>query len=129
MAGSFYYLCAKQHVSYTAVMSDIKKPKRPQQVFTLLVQVGRNDNDGLPKNATGGAMMCFASGVDEAEAVRETVALLKRADLAPLDVTGYGTLDERLAEGHDINDEERNLMQQALDENSVVVYQLTPFYD
>jgi len=110
-------------------MTEVKKQKRPQQVYTLLVQVGRNDGDGLPKNATGGAMMCFASGVDEAEAVRETVALLKRADLAPLDVTGYGTLQERLEEGHDINQEERDLMQQALDENSVVVYQLTPFFD
>ncbi len=110
-------------------MATEKKEKRAQQVYTLLVHVGRNDNDGLPKNATGGAMMCFASGVDEAEAVRETVALLKRADLAPLDVTGYGTLAERLEEGHDINQEERDLMQQALDENSVVVYQLTPFYD
>jgi hypothetical protein len=74
-------------------------------------------------------MMCFSSGVDEAEAVRETVALLKRADLSPLDVTGYGTLEERLEDGHDINQEERDLMQQALDENSVVVYQLTPFFD
>lgn len=110
-------------------MEKDKKQKRPQQVFTLLVQVGRNDGDGLPKNATGGAMMCFASGVDEAEAVRETVALLKRAELAPLDVTGYGTLQERLEEGHDISAEERALMQQALDENSVVVYQLTPFFD
>lgn len=110
-------------------MTTEKKPKRAQQVYTLLVQVGRNENDGLPKNASGGAMMCFASGVDEAEAVRETVALLKRADLAPLDVTGYGTLQERLDEGHDINQEERDLMQQALEENSVVVYQLTPFFD
>lgn len=109
--------------------NNIDKPKRQQQVFTLLVQIGRNKGDGLPKNATGGAMMCFASGVDEAEAVRETVAVLKKADLAPLDVTGYGTLDERLADGHDINQEERDLMQKALDENSVVVYQLTPFYD
>ena len=73
--------------------------------------------------------MCFASGVDEPEAVRETVAILKQADLAPLDVTGYGTLDERLDQGHDISDEERTLMQQALDENSVVVYQLTPFFE
>jgi hypothetical protein len=110
-------------------MTTEQKPKRAQQVYTLLVQVGRNVNDGLPKNASGGAMMCFASGVDEAEAVRETVALLKRADLAPLDVTGYGTLQERLDEGHDINQEERDLMQQALEENSVVVYQLTPFFD
>ncbi len=106
-----------------------KKQKRPQLVFTLLVEVGRNPNDGLPKGATGGALMCFASGVDEAEAVRETVAILKQADLAPLDVTGYGTLDERLEQGHDISEEERGLMQQALDENSVVVYQLTPFFE
>lgn len=110
-------------------MTEEKKQKRTQQVYTLLVQVGRSDNDGLPKNATGGAMMCFSSGVDEAEAVRETVAILKKADLAPLDVTGYGTLQERLDDGHDINQEERDLMQQALDENSVVVYQLTPFFD
>jgi hypothetical protein len=110
-------------------MTEEKKQKRTQQVFTLLVQVGRSDNDGLPKNATGGAMMCFSSGVDEAEAVRETVAILKKADLAPLDVTGYGTLQERLDDGHDINQEERDLMQQALNENSVVVYQLTPFFD
>lgn len=110
-------------------MSKDKKTKRPQQVFTLIVQVGRQENDGLPKKATGGALMCYASGVDEAEAVRETVAILKQADLAPLDVTGYGTLEERLDEGHDINDEERALMQRALDENSVVVAQLTPFFD
>ncbi len=105
-----------------------KKPNK-QKVFTLLVEVGRNVGDGLPKDATGGALMVYASGVDEAEAVRETVAILKQADLAPLDVSGYGTLDERLAEGHDINDEEKALMQRALDENSVIVAQMTPFFD
>ena len=99
------------------------------QVFTLLVEVGRKDGDGLPDDATGAALMCYASGVDEAEAVRETVALLKQAELAPLDVTGYGSLDERLEDGHDISDEERNMMQRALDENSVVVSQTTAFYD
>ncbi len=106
-----------------------KKPKRPQQIFTLIVQVGRSPDDGLPKDATGGALMCYASGVDEAEAVRETVAILKQAEMAPLDVTGYGTLEERLEEGHDIDDEERALMQRALDENSVIVAQMTPFFD
>ena len=100
-----------------------------QQVFTLLVQIGRAPNDGLPEGATGGALVCFATGIDEAEAVRETVAVLKKADLAPLDVTGYGTLDERLSEGHDITDEERDLMQRALDENAVIVYQVTPFFE
>jgi len=105
------------------------KPKRPQQVFTLLVEVGRKAGDGLPKDATGAALMIYASGVDEAEAVRETVAILKQADMAPLDVSGYGTLDERLAEGHDIDAEERALMARALAENSVIVAQMTPFYD
>lgn len=99
------------------------------QVYTLLVEVGRKAKDGLPKGATGAALMCFASGVDEAEAVRETVAILKQADMAPLDVSGYGTLEEREAEGHDISDEERALMMRALEENSVVVAQMTPFYD
>jgi hypothetical protein len=79
------------------------KPKRPQQVFTLVVEVGRKAGDGLPDKATGAALMCYASGVDEAEAVRETVALLKAADLAPLDVSGYGTLDDRLAGGDEID--------------------------
>ena len=105
------------------------KPKRPQQVFTLVVEVGRKAGDGLPDKATGAALMCYASGVDEAEAVRETVALLKAADLAPLDVAGYGTLDDRLAGGDEIDGEARALMQRALDENSVVVAQMTPFFD
>lgn len=105
-----------------------KKPSR-QQVFTLLIEVGRSTGDGLSEGATGAALMCYASGVDEAEAVRETVAILKQADLAPLDVSGYGTLDERLAEGHDISDDEQELMQRALDENSVIVAQMTPFFD
>ena len=106
-----------------------KKPKKPHSVFTLVVEVGRKTGDGLPKGATGAGLMCYASGVDEAEAVRETVAILKQADLAPLDVTGYGTAAERRAEGHEIDDEERGLMQRALDENAVIVAQLTPFFD
>ncbi|MGB3408957.1 MAG: hypothetical protein WBA67_15855 [Jannaschia sp.] len=109
-------------------MSDTpRKPKRPHQVFTLLVEVGRKANDGLPEGATGAALMCYASGVDEEEAVRETVAVLKTADMNVLEVTGYGTLEERLAEGHDIEDDERDLMARALAENSVVVAQTTVF--
>ena len=103
------------------------KPKRPQQVYTLLVQVGRKEGDGLPVDATGAALVCYASGVDEAEAVRETVAILKQADLNPLDVTGYGTAGERTAEGHEIDAGESALMQRALDENSVIVARMTPF--
>ena len=106
----------------------VKKDTK-RQVYTLLVQVGRKEGDGLPDGSTGAALMCYSSGVDEAEAVRETVAILKQADLNPLDVTGYGTLDERLAEGHDIDDDEQELMQRALEENSVIVAQMTPFFD
>lgn len=105
------------------------KEKRPQQVYTLLVEVGRKQGDGLPEGSTGAALMIYAAGVDEAEAVRETVAILKQADLAPLDVSGYGSLEERLAEGHDIDPEERALMDRALAENAVIVAQMTPFTD
>ncbi|MCW3782314.1 hypothetical protein [Defluviimonas salinarum] len=106
-----------------------EKPKRPQQVYTLVVEVGRKSGDGLPKGATGAALMIYASGVDEDEAVRETVAILKQADMAPLDVTGYGTAEERAAQGHEIEDDERALMERALAENSVIVAQVTPFFD
>lgn len=100
-----------------------------QKVYTLVVQIGRKAGDGLPKGATGAALMIYASGVDEAEAVRETVAVLKQADTAPLDVTGYGTLAEREATGNEIGDEERELMARALEENAVIVAQMTPFFD
>lgn len=105
------------------------RPKRPQQVFTLIVEVGRKEGDGLPDKATGAALMCFASGVDEAEAVRETVAILKEADLAPLEVQGLGTLDERRAAGEEVGSDEAALMDRALKENSVIVAQMTPFFD
>ncbi|AWD22189.1 hypothetical protein [Fuscovulum blasticum] len=105
------------------------KPKRPQQVYTLIIEVGRKTGDGLPDKAKGAALMCYASGVDEAEAVRETVAILKEADLAPLEVQGLGTLDERRKAGEEIDAEEEALMDRALQENSVIVAQMTPFFD
>ncbi len=108
-------------------MADQKK-KRETQVYTLVVQVGRKEGDGLPDGATGAALMCFAAGVDEAEAVRETVAVLKQADLAPLDVTGHGTREERQEQGHEIGDDEKDLMERARAENAVIVVQVTPFY-
>lgn len=101
----------------------------PPKVYTLLVQVGRAPEDGLPEGATGAGLLCYATGRDEAEAVRETVALIRQAGLAPLDVTGYGTLAERLAEGQEIAPEEKGLMDRAAEENAVVVAQVTPFFD
>ncbi|WP_136652158.1 hypothetical protein [Paracoccus aeridis] len=99
-----------------------------QQVYTLLVEVGRAAGDGLPEGSTGAGLVCYASGGTQDEAVRETIAVLKQADLAPLEVQAYGTLDERLAEGHEIPDEERALMTRALDENAVIVAQMEPFF-
>ena len=113
-------------------MDDEGKPvkaKRAQQVYSLLVEVGRKDGDGLPEGATGAGLLCYASGVDEAEAVRETVASLREADLASLEVEGLGTLEERLKAGEEIDEEEQALMARALAENSVIVAQMTPFYD
>jgi hypothetical protein len=111
------------------MMVERERPKKAQQVFTLVVEVGRKSGDGLPQDSTGAALMVYASGVDEAEAVRETVAILKQADMAPLDVTGHGTEAERIAAGHEIDAEEAALMQRALTENAVIVAQVTPFYD
>ena len=97
-------------------------------VYTLLVEVGRKPGDGLPDGSTGAGLLCYASGRDEAEAVRETVAILKQAGLAPLDVTGHGTLEERLAEGHEVPEEERALMARALAEDAVIVAQMEPVF-
>ena len=106
-----------------------EKKKRPQNVYTLVVEVGRKDGDGLPDGATGAALMCYASGVDEGEAVRETVAILKQADLAPLDVSGYGTAEERAKNGPEVEEGEHDLMERARQENAVIVAQMTPFYE
>jgi hypothetical protein len=105
------------------------RTKRAQQVFTLLVEVGRKAGDGLPEGATGAALMAYAAGVDEDEAVREAVAVLRQADLNVLEVTGYGTPEEREADGHEIDEAERALMARALAENAVVVVRTTVFDD
>ena len=94
------------------------------EVYTLLVAVGRKPGDGLPEAASGAVLLCYAVGTDEAEAVRETVAQLKAADMAPIDVTGYGTLAER----GEVSEDERALMARAAAENAVVVAEVTPSY-
>ncbi len=103
--------------------------KKTKSVYTLIVQVGRSKNDGLPDGSTGAGLLCYASGIDEPEAVRETVAILKQADLAPLDVTGHGTVEDRLKDGEEIDDEELKLMERAENENSVIIAQMTPFFE
>ena len=99
------------------------------EVYALLVEVGRAPGDGLPEGATGAALLCYAAGVDEAEAVRETVAILRQADMSPLEVQGLGTAAEREAEGEEIDDDQRALMARAAAENAVVVALVEPFFD
>ena len=99
------------------------------QVYTLLVQVGRAAGDGLPAGATGAALLCYAAGRTERNAVDETVAVLRLAELAPLEVEALGTLAEREAAGEAIGDADRALMHRALAENAVVVAQVEVFHD
>lgn len=106
---------------------DRPKDAPPEQVYTLLVELGVTDD--LPKGATGAGLLLYAPGVDEASAVREAVAVLKQADVKPLDVVSYGTLAERLVAGDNIAQEEQELMARALAENAVVVAQKTWFTD
>ncbi len=51
------------------------------------------------------------------------------ADLLQRYITNTCTEEERRAEGHEIDDDERALMAQALSENSVIVAQMTPFFE
>lgn len=97
-------------------------------VFTLVVDCGRKPGDGLPDGAAGARLLVYVAAADEAEAVREAVAVLKEAGLAPLDVESFGTLEEREAEGA-LEPEERALMAQAAEERAVIVAEVTPVRD
>ena len=61
--------------------------------------------------------------------MHETVRLLKQADMNPLDVTGCGTIGERESYERPLSDEEKGLMAQAKEENSVIIAQITPFFE
>ena len=99
------------------------------EVYTRLVEVGRAEGDGLPEGATGAALLCYAAGRTERHAVDETVAVLRQAALAPLEVEALGTAAEREAAGEEIGEEDRALMRRALAENAVIVAQLEVFRD
>ena len=58
-------------------MTKKEKPPKHEKVFTLLVQVGRVKDDGLPSTSSGAGILCFTAARIEDEAVRETVRLLK----------------------------------------------------
>lgn len=98
------------------------------EVFTLLVQVGRSDGDGLPDGTTGAALLCYAAGRDEKNAVDETVLVLRQADMSVLEVESLGSRAEREAESN-LDSSETDLMDRALADNAVVVAQVTTFDD
>jgi hypothetical protein len=99
-----------------------KKAAQPETVYILLVETGRADGDGLPDGSTGAALMCYASGRTEKNAVDETVKVLREAGMAPLDVSSYGTREEPDLE---LGVEEQALMDRALAENAVIVANVT----
>ena len=98
-------------------------------VYTLLIEVGRKEGDGLPDGTTGAAMLCYSSGKTEKNAVDEAVNVLRDAGLSPLEVDVYGTRAEREADGEALSEDELKLMTQALDQNAVIVAQVTTFDD
>lgn len=99
------------------------------EVFLLMVEVGRSAGDGLPEDCDGAALLCFASGKTEKQAVDETVQVLRTAEMAPLSVESHGSVAERLAAGHPLSDDDRAFAHRALDENAVIVAQVVPFHD
>lgn len=106
------------------------QPRPPEQaaptVYTLVVDCGRRPGDGLPEGASGARLLCHVAARNEAEAVQAAVAVLRDAGLAPLDVTGYGSLEERLAVGG-IEPEERALIDRAAAaQGDVIVAEVTP---
>ncbi len=87
------------------------------RVHVLVVEVGRRKDDGLADGSTGAVLLCYTAARDEAEAVRETVSTLKQAGLAPLEVAAEDIAPDP------------GLMQRALDEDAVIVAQITHFQD
>ena len=106
----------------------IDKNRKQRAIFTLEVSLGRSKNDGLPINSIGATLICYSTGIDEEEAVREAVATLKRSNMSPLNVVGYGSIEERLKNGHEIDLEEKKIMLRALNENSVIVADVMPLF-
>ena len=73
--------------------------------------------------------MYYSRGANKAEAVREAVAVIKQANLSPLEVTSYGTFSEREENGAGIDDEEKDLMHRALEENSVLIAKMKTLFE
>ena len=114
--------------SIACMKKNFENNKNHRAIYTLEVNLGRSKEDGLPKKATGATLICYSTGVDEQEAVREAVATLRQYKMAPLNVVGYGSIQERLSNGHEIDPEEKQLMERAVHENSVIVADVMPIF-
>ncbi len=77
------------------------------------------------KYAVGDRMPAERELSAEYDVSRPTV----REAIIALEVQGLGTLEERLKAGDEIDEAEQALMQRALAENSVIVAEMTPFFD
>lgn len=97
-------------------------------VYLLVIEVGKREGDDLPEEATGAAFIALAPATSEEEAVHDSVKLFKEAKLNPLEVTNYGTLDERAAEGAEVSDEERALAKEAAETGAVIILDKQVFY-
>lgn len=91
-------------------------PEAPH-VHVLVVEVGRKRDDGLPEGSTGAALLCYVAARSEADAVRETVATLQQAGLAPLEITADDAAPDP------------DLARRAVEDDAVVVAQITHFHD
>src|SRR6056297_2319648 len=98
-------------------------------VYTLMVEVGRSEGDGLPEDCDGAAVLVFCAGRGERNAVDEAVAVLREAGMAPLSVESHGSIAEREAAGQPLSEEDAALAARALAENAVIVLQVMPFHD
>ncbi len=99
------------------------------EIYTLLVEVGRIEGDDLPDQATGAAFLLFAPNKEERLAVSDTVQLLRDAGLNPLEVTNYGTIDQRQSDGHAFSEAEQKLLEEVAESGATIIIDKTVFYD
>ncbi|MEO1774203.1 MAG: hypothetical protein AAFS07_04565 [Pseudomonadota bacterium] len=96
-----------------------------EAVHILMVEVGRKEGDGLPAEATGAALVCYCAAETEKAAVDATVAVLRDAGLAPLEVESWGT--RAAPEGPVDLAADAALMDRAAAENAVIVASMSTF--
>lgn len=98
------------------------------KIFTLVLEVTKSENDDLPIEATGAAFVLFAPADDADEAVREAVKIFREAGLNPLEVSNYGTIEERISEGYEFAEEEMALAEEAKNSNAIIILDKQLFF-